>query len=125
MSVPTDLLYTPDHEWLRLADGTAVVGVTHYAADALGEVVHVELPAPGTRLVQGQVCGEIESTKSVGDLFAPADGEVLQRNETVVAEPALVNTEPYGTGWLFTMSVPITPDLLDAAGYAAQLDHDG
>jgi glycine cleavage system H protein len=117
---PTDVRYTPEHEWARL-EGTVVrVGITHYAQDALGDVVYVELPDVGTRVTQDAPFGEIQSPKAVSDLFAPVTGEITERNEEVIAGPELVNEDPYGEGWL----VLIRPDdqaeldgLLDGAAY--------
>jgi glycine cleavage system H protein len=119
MTVPAHLKYTAEHEWLRLGDGAATVGVTAFAADALGDVVHVELPAVGTTVSAGETCGELESTKSVSDLYAPADGVVVEVNRTLVDDPALLNLEPYDGGWLFRMTITDQPDLLDAAAYDA------
>ncbi|CRK58317.1 Glycine cleavage system H protein [Alloactinosynnema sp. L-07] len=118
MSNPENLGYTEEHEWVDLAEASATVGVTKYAADALGDVVYVQLPAVGEKLTKGEPCGEIESTKSVSDLYAPADGEVVEINEAVVDTPELVNTDPFGDGWLFRMRVEDEPELLDAAAYA-------
>lgn len=118
MTNPTGLQYTADHEWLEIEGDLATVGVTAFAADALGDVVHVELPQIGDALTTGSACGEIESTKSVSDLFAPADGEVVEVNEAVVADPGLVNTDPFGNGWLFRLKVAGLPKLLDANTYA-------
>lgn len=111
------LQYTAEHEWLETDGEVAKVGVTAFASDALGDVVYVELPQVGTTLTAGSTCGEIESTKSVSDLFAPVDGEVLEVNEAVVSEPSLLNTDPFGAGWLFRMTVTGSPELLDAAAY--------
>lgn len=119
MSLPTNLKFTEQHEWLELDGDVAKVGVTTYAADALGDVVYVDLPAVGATLTAGEACGEIESTKSVSDLFAPCDGEVVDVNGAVVADPAEVNSDPYGAGWLFKVRVAGTPALLDADTYAA------
>lgn len=120
MNVPADLRYTAEHEWLT-ADGDAgvsTVGITAYATEALGDVVHLELPDVGTTLTAGDTCGEVESTKSVSDLYAPADGEVVEVNDAAVADPGLVNTDPFGTGWLFRMKVTTpAPGWLDAAAY--------
>ncbi|SES00700.1 glycine cleavage system protein GcvH [Actinokineospora terrae] len=121
MSNPENLGYTTDHEWVDLGDpAAATVGVTKYAADALGDVVYVQLPEVGATLTTGEACGEIESTKSVSDLFAPADGVVVEINEAVVDTPELVNTDPFGDGWLFRVRVRVDgePELLDAAAYA-------
>ena len=118
MTLPTDRLYTADHEWLRIDGDTAIVGVTAFAADALGDIVHLDPPAIGSTVSAGEPCGEIESTKSVSDLVAPADGEVLETNQDVLDDPGTVNVDPFGTGWLFRMRLASTPDLLDAGGYA-------
>jgi glycine cleavage system H protein len=114
---PASFKYTPEHEWLEINDGVATVGITAYAADALGDVVFVELPTVGTLVTGGTPCGEIESTKSVSDLFAPADGEVLEINDAVAADPAAVNADPFRAGWLFRMRIVGTPELLDAEQY--------
>ncbi|MGA4878760.1 glycine cleavage system protein GcvH [Streptomyces lydicamycinicus] len=119
MSLPPDLMYTRDHEWIASEGDVSTVGVTAHASDALGDVVYLDLPAVGTTVKAGDACGEIESTKSVSDLFAPADGEVVEINEAAVADPGLVNTDPFGAGWLFRMRIAGTPELLDAAAYAA------
>ena len=118
MAVPTELQYTSDHEWILVEGATATVGITAYAADKLGDVVFVELPEAGTRVEGGSVVGEIESTKSVGELFAPVDGEVLETNTAVVDSPELVNADPFGDGWLIKVRFDALPDgLLDAAAY--------
>ncbi|MEW1750924.1 glycine cleavage system protein GcvH [Streptomyces angustmyceticus] len=119
MSLPPDLMYTGDHEWIASEDGVSTVGVTAHASDALGDVVYLDLPAVGSTIKAGETCGEIESTKSVSDLFAPADGEVVEVNEAALADPGLVNTDPFGAGWLFRMRITGTPELLDAAAYTA------
>ncbi|GAB3855476.1 glycine cleavage system protein H [Dactylosporangium cerinum] len=112
--IPPHLSYTRDHEWLL--DG--VVGITAFAASSLGDIVYVQLPDVGAAVTAGVPCGEIESTKSVSDLVAPAGGVVVEVN-LLAAEPGLVNEDPYGRGWLFRLSVAGTPDLLDATAYAA------
>ncbi|MGW7686646.1 glycine cleavage system protein GcvH [Kribbella sp. NPDC054772] len=119
MPVPTDLKYTADHEWLTLDGDTATVGITAFAADALGDVVYVDLPIVGATVRAGAPCGEIESTKSVSDLNAPADGEVVEINHEVIADPSVLNTDPFQAGWLFRLKVSGTPDLLDATAYEA------
>ena len=119
MSVPTNLTYTAEHEWLDLQGGTATVGVTTFAADALGDVVYVELPTVGAKVTRGESCGEIESTKSVSDLYAPADGEVVEVNQAVADDPSLLNTDPFGKGWLFRLAITGSPELLDAAAYVS------
>lgn len=119
MSIPTDRQYTAEHEWVMLTDGTAKVGVTAYATDALGDVVYLDLPAVGTEIVAGQACGEIESTKSVSDLYAPVTGTVASINDAAVDAPEVVNADPYGEGWLFSVTVEAEGPLLDAEAYTA------
>jgi glycine cleavage system H protein len=109
MSIPSELSYTAEHEWVAAGD-PATVGITAHAADALGDVVYLELPAVGDTVTAGQVCGEIESTKSVSELFAPVDGTVVEVNTAAVDDPSLVNADPYGAGWLLKV------DAVDAAG---------
>lgn len=127
MSIPKNLRYTEEHEWLEITDGIAKVGVTQYAADALGDVVFVQLPAVGDSVTPDEACGEIESTKSVSDLFAPLPGEVVEINESIADAPDLVNSDPYGSGWLFKLRVPAeeTTELLDADAYAALVHEKG
>lgn len=103
MSVPPDLQYSPEHEWLRIDGHLARVGITHHAAAALGDIVFVELPRAGQRLASGEVCGEIESTKSVSELFSPVDGDVVAVNEALSADSGVINSDPYGAGWLFQL----------------------
>ncbi|HLS15300.1 MAG TPA: glycine cleavage system protein GcvH [Beutenbergiaceae bacterium] len=118
MSVPTDRKYSAEHEWVVMTGDVARVGVTAYAAESLGDVVYVELPSVGQAVTAGQTCGEIESTKSVSDLYAPVTGEVLEVNGEVDTSPELVNEDPYERGWLFTVQVAETGELLDADAYA-------
>jgi len=125
---PDDLKYTAEHEWVRSpgeADGSVRVGITHFAQDALGDIVYVSLPEVGDTVTAGAACGELESTKSVSDIFAPVSGEVVARNEGLDATPELVNSDPYGDGWLFEV-VPSddsdTGSLMDAATYQGSLD---
>jgi glycine cleavage system H protein len=125
LDYPEDLHYTTEHEWVRPVDGGGLrVGITSYAQDALGDVVYVTLPETGATVTAGDACGEVESTKSVSDLYAPVSGEVTARNETLDATPELVNSDPYGEGWLFELR-PADPgavnDLLNAASYQDQL----
>ena len=119
MTIPAELSYTADHEWVALDGEIATVGITAFAGEALGDVVYVELPAVGTAITTGDACGEIESTKSVSDLFAPVDGEVVELNDAVVADPGLLNTDPYQAGWLLRIKVTGPTKLLDAAAYEA------
>jgi glycine cleavage system H protein len=100
VDVPDDLRYTDDHEWVRVEGDTGTVGVTAYAADQLGDVVFVELPAAGTRLAARQSFGVVESVKAVSDLYAPLAGEVVEINEALASQPELVNSDPYGAGWM-------------------------
>lgn len=111
-----DLQYTREHEWVAVDGDTATVGVSAYAAQQLGDVVYLDLPKPGAHLAAGSIVGEIESTKSVSELYAPVDGEVLEANADAVADPSLVNSDPFGT-WLFRVRVAAPPELLDAAAY--------
>ena len=107
--------YTKEHEWVRMEGETAVIGITDYAADALGDVVYVDLPKVGSSVKADTVVGEIESTKSVGELYAPVDGEVLEVNDAVVGSPELVNSDPYGEGWLIKVAVSGSPTLMTRA----------
>jgi glycine cleavage system H protein len=119
MSLPNDLGYTAEHEWLRMDGDEATVGITAYAAEKLGDVVYVDLPKVGQKVTAGSVVGEIESTKSVGELFAPATGTVTATNDSVVASPELVNHDAFGQGWLIKMTIDEAPTLLTADEYAA------
>ncbi|MFI0814227.1 glycine cleavage system protein GcvH [Streptomyces sp. NPDC021098] len=121
MSNPQQLRYSKEHEWLSAADqdGVSTIGITEYAANALGDVVYVQLPDVGSAVAAGETCGELESTKSVSDLYAPVSGEVTEINEDVVNDPALVNSAPFEGGWLFKVKVTDEPDdLLSAEEYA-------
>lgn len=121
---PENLRYTAEHEWLRdEGDGTVVVGITDFAQHALGDIVYVNLPGVGAALVAGEPCGEVESTKSVSDVYAPASGEVVAVNPDLESAPELINSSPYADGWLLRMTVSdgLPDTLLDAAQYAAQL----
>jgi len=119
MSNPTNLQYTAEHEWIAVDGEVAKVGVTAFAADALGDVVYVDLPDVGSTVTAGEPCGELESTKSVSDLYAPVTGEVVEVNGAVDADPGLVNSDPFGEGWLFVVRVTATGELMDAAAYEA------
>ncbi|MFI9719432.1 glycine cleavage system protein GcvH [Streptomyces sp. NPDC052396] len=120
MSNPQQLRYSKEHEWLSAADenGVATVGITEFAANSLGDVVYAQLPAVGDTVTAGETCGELESTKSVSDLYSPVTGEVVAANQDVVDDPALVNSAPFEGGWLFKVKVTDEPaDLLSADEY--------
>ena len=114
--------YTSDHEWVRLADGIATVGITDHAQTALGDIVFVDLPAPGREVAAGEDCAVVESVKAASDIFAPLAGRITETNPALADDPALVNRDPAGEGWFFRMS-PTDPSafdaLLDEAAYAA------
>ena len=119
--IPDDLRYTAEHEWVKAVDGSSVrIGITHHAQEALGDIVFVTLPALGATVEAGQSLGEVESTKSVSDIYAPISGEVTARNDVLDARPELVNADPYGEGWMLELR-PDDPAaveaLLDAASY--------
>ena len=115
----TEVHYTRDHEWLTVDGDVATVGITTYAAEKLGDVVFVDLPAVGAALSASTVVGEIESTKSVGELFAPLDGTILESNADVDADPSLVNSDPFGAGWLIKVNFTALPTLLSFDEYSA------
>jgi glycine cleavage system H protein len=119
---PEDLKYTTDHEWVRVVSDTVVrFGITDYAQDALGDIVYVSLPDVGASLAAGDACGEVESTKSVSDLFAPVTGAVTARNDALSATPEVVNADPYGEGWMVEVQLADAAqlaELLDSTGYA-------
>jgi glycine cleavage system H protein len=115
----TALKYTEEHEWVLVQGDIATVGITAYAADKLGDVVFVDLPELGASVASGSIVGEIESTKSVGELFAPIDGTVEEVNDAVVASPELVNSDPFGDGWLIKVRFTELPTLLDYSQYSA------
>src|SRR3978361_1347419 len=119
MSEPTLRKYTKEHEWIDIDGSVATVGITAYAADKLGDVVFVDLPTIGSVVAEGRVVGEIESTKSVGELFAPVNGTVLAINDAVVAAPELVNSDPFGEGWLIKVEFTELPELLTYTEYSA------
>jgi len=121
---PAELKYTKNHEYLRpLGDGTALVGITHYAQEALGDVVFVSLPELGLVLEAGEEFGTVESVKTVSEVYAPSAGEVLEVNGELEAHPEFVNEDPYGQGWMLKLQLAgeLNPDLLDAAGYEAHI----
>jgi len=121
MMIPEDLRYSSDHEWIRLEDGNrARVGITDYAQDALGDIVYVDLPDVGSDVTSGQSISEVESTKSVSDIYAPVTGSILEVNEELNDEPERLNSDPYGEGWMFVVEVTdesTLGELLDAAAY--------
>ena len=120
MEFPDDLRYTKEHEWFRLEGNDGVVGITDFAQDALGDVVFVELPAVGATLTQGQAFGVVESNKTVSDLFAPVSGRVVAVNQNLREQPELVNTDPYGAGWMVRLALGKREEvdaLLDATRY--------
>ena len=118
MANPENLKYTKEHEWVLVEGEVATVGITQYAADALGEIVYVDLPKPGSSTSYMKICGEIESTKSVGELYAPMDGEVIEANSGLGNSPEAINQDPYGAGWLIKIKYTQLPELLTAAEYA-------
>ena len=122
MQIPSDLRYSSDHEWAQTTGNVVRVGITDYAQDALGDVVFVDLPAVGSTVTVGSTLGEVESTKSVSEIYAPVAGTVVAVNEALRSSPELVNSDPYGAGWLCEISTESLTDyeaLLDAAAYGA------
>jgi glycine cleavage system H protein len=120
--IPEDLRYTAEHEWVQPQSAGVRVGITHFAQDALGDIVYVQLPEPGTEVAVGDSFGEVESTKSVSEIYAPIAGRVVASNDQLADAPELINTDPYGAGWLVEIE-PADPgsvdDLLDATAYRA------
>ena len=127
MEYPDDVRYTKEHEWARAESGRVRIGITDYAQDALGDVVYVDLPEVGSTVAAAQAFGEVESTKSVSDVFSPVDGTIVERNPLLEDRPELVNEHPYGDGWLVLLD-PADPSavdaLLDAAAYRAFVEGD-
>jgi glycine cleavage system H protein len=125
LDYPSYLRYTSDHEWVRVGDdGVVRIGITSFAQDALGDVVYVSLPAVGDTVTPGDSCGEVESTKSVSDVYAPLEGEVTATNAALDASPELINSDPYGEGWMFELrpaDASAVEGLMDAATYTASL----
>jgi glycine cleavage system H protein len=120
--IPEDLYYSEEHEWVRLDEDIATIGITDFAQDQLGDIVYVELPAVGERVEAGAVIGELESTKSVSDIFSPLTGEIVSRNDALEAGPEVINSDPYGEGWLIkvrTADEDPTASLLEAEAYSA------
>jgi glycine cleavage system H protein len=118
--VPDDLKYTAEHEWARISGSTVRIGITDFAQESLGDVVYVSLPEVGTMITKGEPFGEVESTKSVSELFGPVDGTVTARNDTLDGQPEVINSDPYGAGWIIEVEVAETSQfdaLLDAGTY--------
>ncbi len=119
MLIPNDLSYTAQHEWVKITDGVARIGITDYAQDALGDVVFVGVPSLGSSVVAEQSFTEVESTKSVSDIYAPVSGTVTAVNDALATQPELLNKDPYGAGWICEITIAgAAPALLDAAAYA-------
>ncbi len=120
--IPEDLFYSEEHEWVRIDDDVAIIGITDFAQDQLGDIVYVDLPAEGDSVEAGAVVGELESTKSVSDVFVPVSGEVIARNDALEATPEVINSDPYGEGWLIKVRVAAddaTEGLLTAEAYSS------
>ncbi len=129
MSVPKDLKYTEEHEWVRFEEDRAVIGITDYAQEALGEIVYVELPVEGGELFQGDSFGGAESTKAVSELFAPISGEIAEVNDLLVDSPELVNADPYGDGWIIKIHIEELDEnevekLLDPSDYEELIEDE-
>lgn len=127
MNNPEDLKYSNDHEWVRAEGNVATIGITNYAQEALGDVVYVELPEPGAATAVGEAISEVESTKSVSDIVAPVSGSIVEVNKALEADPAALNSDPYGTGWIYKveMTDPAELDaLMDAVAYEALTTDD-
>ncbi|GAB3493740.1 glycine cleavage system protein GcvH [Nocardiopsis coralliicola] len=126
MSVPAELKYTNEHEWVSIDGGVATVGITTFAAEALGDIVFVEPPEAGAAVTAGDTCGEVESTKSVSDLYAPVSGSVVEVNSAAVDDPEVIGSDPYGQGWLFKVELSGEPEgLLTADEYTRLTEGEG
>lgn len=126
MSVPAELGYTKEHEWVAVNEGIATVGITAFAAEALGDIVYVEPPEVGSTVSAGDGCGEIESHKSVSEIYSPVDGEVVDINQAAVDDPELIGSDPYGQGWLFKVELADEPaDLLTPEQYTQLTEGEG
>ena len=124
MNIPAELKYTKDHEWVKLEGDIATIGITEFAQSELGDIVYVEVETVGETLAQEEVFGSVEAVKTVSDLFLPMSGEIIELNEALEDNPELVNTDPYGAGWMVKVRVSNTSefdDLLDAAAYAQEI----
>jgi glycine cleavage system H protein len=123
MNVPDDLAYSSDHEWIRAEGGRAKVGITDYAQDALGDVVYVQLPEVGTSVTAGEAIAEVESTKSVSDIYAPVTGTIVEVNADLADAPERLNDDPYGEGWIFVIETADgDTELLDAEAYRSLIE---
>lgn len=123
MNVPDDLAYSSDHEWIRAEGGRAKVGITDYAQDALGDVVYVQLPEVGTSVTAGEAIAEVESTKSVSDIYAPVTGTIVEVNADLADAPERLNDDPYGEGWIFVIETAEgDTELLDAEAYRSLIE---
>jgi glycine cleavage system H protein len=121
VEIPEVLKYTKEHEWIRVEDDLAIIGITDYAQDALGEIVYIELPSEGDEITKGEPFGAVESTKSVSDLYAPISGEVVEVNETLLDSPEAINEDPYGEGWMVRVKLydlGELEDLMDSDEYS-------
>ena len=128
MNVPEDLKYTKEHEWVRLEGSRAVVGITDFAQDALGDVVYADVPEVGTQVKAGEPFGEVESTKSVSDVYAPLTGNVIDRNPRLTENPEILNSDPYGDGWMVVIEVADQGEvsaLLEAGAYRELTESEG
>ena len=128
METPTELRYSTDHEWVRVEESLVRIGITDFAQDALGDVVYVELPEVGAQVAQNASFAEVESTKSVSDIFAPVSGEIVEVNDALEDQPELVNEDPYGDGWICIIQVNSLDELdalMDADGYRSFVSEDG
>ncbi len=122
MNIPAELRYSSDHEWVRVEGATATIGITEYAQDALGDVVFVEMPDPGLAVAAGESFSEVESTKSVSDIYAPVTGAIAEVNTELESQPELLNSDPYGAGWICRIEISDPSELdslMDAAAYRA------
>ena len=124
MAVPQDLQYTRSHEWVRVEEGVATIGITEHAQDELGDVVFVELPEQGATLAAGDSFGAVESVKAVSDLYAPVGGEVIETNGSLEDNPEKINEDPYGEGWILKLQISAEADLLSAADYEKLLEEE-
>lgn len=124
MTIPENLSYTKEHEWISVDGDVATIGITAFAAESLGDIVFVELPKVGETITAGEPFGEVESTKSVSELYAPVTGEVVEVNETTSDAPEVINEDPFDKGWLLKVRATDVLELLDAAAYAALTQED-